>query len=639
MTEKVASVRLTLNGSTYLGQLKSLGEETVKEAKRSESAWKQVGVAGFGAMKKSASDAFSAVKGTLKMVAGMGGALSLGTAVKGALDARSAFKGLAFDVEESSGETVDWTAKMREAQQVSSQWGISQTALANVFKDVQAETKDIDFATEAMKASGMVARATGGDVGLLGEIAGKMGSKFNVADGDIADGLSVVHSMSRQANIPLEEMVSVIDRIGSSGKSLGIEGIGGFERIMGLATIAKESTKGMRGALQATMQLMEQMGDPSHRKKMLMAFGVDTKGMDWERGLAAIIKKTGGKRDQLVKGFEGEQLKVVMSLAEVFKTSFEETTGNAKAKTAAGVEALRQHLTEAGTANVNASRMQERAAERMQSPQAQVEKAMQDLSIAFTRPEMMAGLLRLAKVAPDAANRLAKIVELAFDHPAMAAGIFAGMKLGIPLLQGAIGAGGKILAQHVGAAVTAAMLGKGGGVGSAVGGAAGFMGRAGFVAGAGVAGVAAGVVAAEEIDKNIVNPTIKTRNALKDATFAAEFNQDKGSLANLQARLAEAKKEKEFSWKDVASLGIRRAFVSSDKEIASGEKAVSDLQSSLAKRATPAANQVADSLVKATQALDRFGHKLDSLQPAGTPGGGGRGPMQPKPVQPGYSPR
>ena len=65
MAEKVASVKVSLNGGTFLGQLKSLGEENEKQAKKVESAWKRVGVAGFGSLKKSVGDMGSAVKSTL----------------------------------------------------------------------------------------------------------------------------------------------------------------------------------------------------------------------------------------------------------------------------------------------------------------------------------------------------------------------------------------------------------------------------------------------------------------------------------------------------------------------------------------------------------------------------------------------
>lgn len=645
MAEKVASVKLTLNGSTYLGQLKELGEENVKQAAKAESAWKRVGVAGLGAFRKAASDTVASVKSTLSMVAGLGGAVTLGGAVKGALDSRSAFKALAFDVQAASGETIDYAAVMRDAQQEAIKWGVSAKELGGVFKEAMAETKDQDFAREAMRAAAVTARGTGASLETLGTIAGALGDKFNVSDGDIADGLAVAYSMVRQTNVPLEEMEGIIDKLGSSAKSLGIQGVGGFERVMGLASIAKDAAKGIRPALSATMQLMEQMGDPSHRKKMMLAFGVETKGKDWEQGLADIIAKTGGKKELLAKGFEGEQLKVVTALGDVFRTTFEESTGTAKQKTKAALDALHATISEAGTSNMNAANIAEEAAKRVQSPSAQMAIAMERLTAEFTRPELMNGLIRLAKVAPEAANKLAGLLEFAFNHPAMAAGIYAGMKLGAPAIKAALSEGASVIGDKLKVAVVEAMAGKGGGFGAG-GGALGTLGRVGAVAAAGLVGVEAGQALSENIDKNVVEPTQKRRAALQSATITTElnttgrFNVDSAreSLANLRARLDQAKRDREFSWQDVTTFGLRRLSTASDKEIARGERAYAEgeaaLRARMAKSAESAAEEVRGMAVAAREASAVF---RGMAAPGG--GAGGKGPMRPPPVTPGYNPR
>jgi len=647
MAEKVASVKVSLNGGTFLGQLKSLGEENEKQAKKVESAWKRVGVAGFGSLKKSVGDMGSAVKSTLTMVAGLGGAVSLAGAVKGALDSRSAFKALAFDVEAASGDTINFASVMKDAQTEATKWGVSTTALAGVFREAQERTKNLDFSKAAMQAAAITARGTGASLETLATIAGALGEKFNVADGDIADGLAVAYSMATKAHVPLEEMDGIIDKIGSSAKALGIEGVGGFERIMGMATLAKEATKGMRPALNATMQLLEQMGDPSHRKKMMVAFGVETKGSNWEKGITDIIKKTGGKRELLVKGFEGEQLKVVQSLGDVFRSTFEETTGTVKDKTKAALDSLRAAIGQAGTSNLNAARVAEEAAKRVQSPSAQMAIAMEKLTAEFTKPELMHGLIRLAKVAPEAANKLAGLLELAFDHPAMAAGIFAGMKLGVPLLQGALTTAGGIMASQMKVAVVEAMLGKGGGVASNVGGAGGVVGKAGFVAAAAMAGVMVGDYASEKIDKNLVNPAQKTRNALTDATMSTELNttgrfSEKGakeSLDTLRTRLTQAKKEREFSGWDVASLGLRRLGTASDKEIKRAEDTLAQGEAALRTKMAPAAEKAASGMDKFSASLERADKAANKFAQQPGPPSSARGPIQPPPVRPGYAPR
>ena len=630
-TEKTASVKLTLNGSSYIVAIKEAAKENERAAQRSGNAWKTAGVAGLKAMGRAASELGSTLKNTIRMVGGIGGALSLEEGVRGAINLRGEFKRLAFDVQAGSGEVVEWSSLLKAAQEQALKWGIATEELGHGFKIVRDQTGNFQFAEQSMGAIAVAARATKEPVESLATVAGKLNEKFGVSAQQLPEALAIAFSLSKQGGIQFDEMGAAIDRVGSSAKLMGIQGVGGFQRIMGMANLAKGDAKNVRGALMGVMGLLEDMGKPEFGKKIGSTFGVmakDAKGhaRDITEVLGAIFKRTGGKQELLAKGFEGEQLKIVTDLGQVFRTTFETTSGTVQQKTAAATKAFKDHLDDAGKTMIHASDLQAKAEKGMADPAAQMAVAMEKLKAAFTSPEMMNGLLRLAEVAPRAANGLAHLLEMVFEHPAMAAGIFAGIKLGVPLIQGAMQSGAAAFAQ---AAMKTIASGGGSGLGAA--------GSALAVGAAGVVGYGLG----GEYAKSVVDPAAtaaaQKSRTLSEALTAADVNMSgrtsktalEQSLAEVRARREAAEKDREFQAADVYTFGIRRAFTAGDDDISKAK----DYESKLMAAITKLADAVTD------KAGDIKNVKIDGPGGGGAGGGGGayRGPPRPAPAAPGYS--
>ena len=569
-SEKTAAVKLTLDGSNYLSNLRKVGQQNAEVAARAQSAWKKMGVAGLESVKRSAAETWASVRGSVKMIAGIGGAATLGGAIKGALDLRSEFKKLAFDVKAGSGQIVQWDALLKEAQEQGIKWGVSTEDLGKAFGEIRDETGSIDYAREAMKAVAVTSRGTGADVHALAGAASSLGEKFGVTGAQAGEALAAVYSMAHQGNIPLEEMDSVIDRIGSSAKLAGVQGVQGFKQIMGLANIAKESSKNLRGALAGVMGLEEEIARPEFGKKIAAQFGIATRDAKGEAKemtsvLAAIFAKTGGKKEALAQAFQGEQLKIVNEIAEPFRAAFETTSGDVNTKTKAALAALRAKLDEASTTYISAADIAKEAQQRTKGPSAQMAIAMERLKAAFTKPEMIDGLVRLAKVAPLVAQKMADLLEMAFEHPAMAAGIVLGLKAGVPFLTGAISAGGRAIASQIAAAVmgegAGAVAGKvagaaargGGGIVPVPAGAMGVLGKGIAIAGAALAGYEIGKAFTDYVEEHATRPAAANRDALQGATMAAEMNATgkanpqaaAASVKELRAKLDIAKRDRE----------------------------------------------------------------------------------------------
>lgn len=666
--EKTASVKLTLNSGSFLSGLKAITKAAGDTGRGLVRGLQAPTIAGLKRMGQAASEMGGALKNTLRMVGGLGGALSLAESVKGAVDLRAQWKQIAYDIKGGTGELVDFKELMKDAQTAAIQWGQSTEDLGRAFATVNEEVADTNFASDAMHAIAVTARGTGKSVEELADVAGKLNEKFLVGSSGIEDGLAKVVGMSLKGGVHFDQMAQAVEKVGSSAKLLGINGIEGFQKVIGMANLAKGSAKNLRGALTGVMGIMDEMSTPEGLKKMGAAFQIATKDAKGAQRpffdmVESIMKKTHGKKSMLARGFQGEQLKIVNDLGQVFRETFEKTSGTVEQKTAAALDAYRAHLDEASRSQLDAAKVAQQAADRMNSPSAQMTVAMEKLKRAFTSPEMMDGLLKLAKMAPMAAQRLAGLAEMVFEHPAMAAGIFAGIKLGVPFLQGAIAAGGKSIAT----ALLGAVMQGGGGASQVVGalgggaaargtaGAVGALGTVGLLAGAGLAGYQAGSYAADNwIDPVVSKSQGKTDN-LQAATLAADMNTSgkftKGggeeSLATLRASLDAAKKDKEFSWKDVATFGLRRLGTADSGDIDKGEKLYAERKKALdamgpaAEKSADGLDKVTDALSKTADGLTRFARKLDGAGgsvpgSAPTDGPPPRGPLKLPPAAPGY---
>jgi hypothetical protein len=430
-----------------------------------------------------------------------------------------------------------------------------------------------------------------------------------------------------------------------------------------MANQADNAMGSFKKSLTAVTGLLDSFGTPEQVKKIQESFGVavkDAKGeaRDFNTVMGEIFKKTGGKRESLAKAFTGEQLKLVVELGKVYRETFEATTGTVKQKTAAALAAYQTTLKEAGKSQLTAADLSKEAAKRMEDPQAKLAVALERLEQSFTKPKMVEAIGKLADQLPELADKMSKLVTFVLDNPKTAAGIVLGMKLGAPFLSGALQAAapsmGKALLAGLGQG-TKAISPSFAATGDAPGLAAkslGALASAAAVASAAFAGFELGTVIADKLVDPVVNESRGKAVSLETATLTAGLNTTgkfskegaEQSIAALRGSLDTAKQDREFSWKDVATLGLRRLGTASEGDITKGEEQLRASEAALQSKITPASDKAAASIDKMADAADKFARAANGLAPSAagnavTSGPPPRGPMPVSPARPGYMPR
>jgi len=650
--ERVASVKLTLNGAVAISSLKQIGQEGERAAKKVESSFKRAGVAGLKAMGGAAREMGSAIKNTIKTAATLGGAFSMAGGIKSAIDMTSKFRDIAATIKAGTGAVTDWRSVMIDVQGVAIATGQSTGELGDAFRGLFDEVGDADFAKAALKVIAVQATATGDSIGTLSSIAGTMNEKFGVTAKELPEALAIAKGLGSKGGITFDEMSEKLGVLGASAKKAGMTGIPGFQRLIALANSGDDALGGLKKNVAAVTSFLDKLGDSGQRKQIKTMFGVDVndakgKAKDATKVLGEIFGKTGGKKESLEKVFTGEEGKLIISLGQKYATAFAAAEGDVKTKSKAALKAYEDALNEAGKTAYDHAEVERDFADRMQDPKAKLQAALAQLEAAFTKPEMIASINKLAQMLPELANKLSKLLGFVVEHPAASLAIAGGIKLGAPALEAAMGAGAKsFLAAAMDTIKTTTPVDKFRGAPGQLG----VVGRGLAVAGAGLAGYEIGSAYAGGVVDPLANESGKKANDLRSATLATDLNTSgkfskegaESSLGNLRTRLDEAKKDKEFSWKDVASLGLRRLGTSSDKEVEQGEAVYAKGKEALDKMA-PSVKTTTDVVVELGKAATEATAALRGVSQgaSGSPSGGGavRGPMPRGPVTPGYVPR
>lgn len=654
-SEKTATIKLSLNGSSYIGELKHISQESETAATRVESAWKKSAVAGLKEFRQQLGDLGSSVKSTLKTVATLGGTITFGAAIKGAVEAQDQFKNLSFAIKAGTGELVAWNDLQKDTQATSAEWAQSSRELGKVYHDLFSELGDIKLAKVGMENAAMAARATGESVESLANITGTLGEKFNVTATEMPEAMAAVISLGNKGGISIGQMGEKLGLLGASARAAGLQGTAGFQTIVGMANIADNAMGSFKKSLGAVTGLLDTFGTPEQAKKIGNVFGVavkDAKGnaRDLTQVMGEIFQKTGGQREKLALAFTGEQLKLVVELGKTYSDTFKATTGSIKTKTDAALAAYNAAVHKAGQSELTAAQLRDEANNRMKDPQARLAQAIEKIEQSFTKPKMIDAIEKLAELLPELADQASKLIGFVLENPGTSAAVAAGVKLGAPALQAALSAA----APGIGKAVMGA-LGQGGGAFSVGGGAPGALGKAAGVVGAVGAVAAAGAVGYEvgsALADNVVDPARKKSaeisGGLQGATLAAGINttgridpkRAQESLDTLRQRLDAARKDREFSFSDVYTLGLRRLGTASDEDVKKGQEAYDQGVAALEQKMGPAAEKTASQLTDVNEALGVFAANLRGASPGGVGGAGAsRGPIQPAPPAPGYAPR
>lgn len=669
MSERDAKVRLELAAGGFLTMLREiqkqaeqLGNEVEGIGESGEKAEKKLHPAlasmkkGFGAAKSALSEFGSSIKSAIGDLTTLGGALTLGAGARAAIETVDAYKDIAFAVQTSTGKAQQWQTVQGDIEGTARKWKIANGEVAASYLELFKTTEDLDFTRAAMESIGQAHRATGASVATLTALANELNEKFGVTPDKIDSAMATLIGAVPGGKAGLEELGDKLGLLGASARAVGYEGEAGLKKALGMLNLAGAGGGSFKKELMSVIQLFETLGDSDQVKRIEKTLGHGTKlrdkaGKTKADALEIIMRETGGKHEELSKIFSGPLLRFSSELGKTYATTFAGTAGDAKTKTKAATEALSRAMETAGKSSLTSADLQRQATERLKDPKAQLQDAMNKFQQALTKPEMMASMEKLAQLLPKLTSGMTSLLEMAVDHPILAAGAFLGKK-----------GGGAMLGSVAGDAA-GWTAGKAAGLGKSIGSnLAAEAAKNGAWATAGsqlakVAGIAIAAAVAYELGKQAIDEVFATTAqdegdlaALGAGAAAVAASGDKKAMAahaeTLRSRIKQAQENEDSvggfvkntfgGVAEIVSGGDVKQDIQKDN-IARAEAELRNLESAMAKGAK-GGDKVATAHERAAAAAERLAKAMDKVKPGGA--GGGNNGLPPAPGnQSGSAPR
>lgn len=444
MANRDATVRLNLAAAGFASQMREL----MKRSQEFADAVEEIGGASeqakpkasglFSALKTAAGGAKSALgelggqlKSVLSTALTLGGALSIGGAIREAEANARAYKDLAFAISVGTGEAIKAEQVQANVEGVASRWKVRVGEVRAAYAGLFQETGNLKFTQAATETVAKAHVATGKSVETLTSIVGLLNDKFGITEEGIDNATAAAIELGNKGGISLEDMGAQLGELGAVAKTAGLSGQDGFQKMVGLLNIADGPMKNMRQSLAGMKMLFEGLVDPDRAKQFEKALGVkvtDPGGALKGDALERILAKTRGKQSELAKVFTGQELRLVSDLGKTFAKTFEETKGDVQTKTAAALDAYRKSVADAAKVGFTGADLDKAAAARQNDANRNLDQAMNDFVKSFERPEVIEAIDKVAAAAPKLAQALGSLVEFAAKSPILAgAGLLGGV--------------------------------------------------------------------------------------------------------------------------------------------------------------------------------------------------------------------
>ena len=436
---KDARIRLTLDTGSALSSLRSMqsaingfissiDQSTVKQKTSIEKALATTRAKAASEFRGIGSDIAKAGK----FGVALGGGYSLATAAKEAFSLSGEYKNLAFAIRSGTGELVKWQTIQSQVQHIGDAWAKSNSDVAATYRTIYEDSGNLEYTAKATESVAKASLATGKDIGLFASLATQAYEKFGIGTDKLDEALAIMFSLSQQGGMSLEDLSAQLGMLGASAKLAGASGVEGLSRIIGMAQIGDDSIGKTKQKVAAVTSLLEELSNPDKAKaigKELRVNLLDKKGNVKDTALDTILSKTGGNSQQLAKLFQGPALKLVNSFGQAFKAGAD-TEQDKRKKVAAGLAAYHQAVEKASKAQLTAAEMEKQAQDKLESPKAQMTRALNELQNAFAKPEMLSAMKEMSRIMPTIADKAAKLLGLIIDHPVLAGAGYVGARVG-----------------------------------------------------------------------------------------------------------------------------------------------------------------------------------------------------------------
>jgi hypothetical protein len=403
-------------------------------------------VSGLGAAKRSLSGLGSEVKTVAKFGLALGGSFSLATAAKDALSLQSQYKNMAFAIRAGTGEAVKWEDIQARIQTTALATHQANSDVANSFRDIQQETGNLKFTEQAIGAAGKMALITGEDIGIFSNLAGVAFEKFGIDGANVEDALSAIYSAANRGGLSLAEMSEKMGMLGASAKMLGMGGVDGMSRVIGMTQMADDSLGNMKQKIAAVTGLLDEMANPKQMKdvgKLLHVNLLDKKGNVRKDALDTVLSRTGGDAQKIATIASGPTVKLLTEFGKIYKEGADASGQKGKGKIQAGLDAFHAAMEKAAKSELDAAAREEQAKKQSDTAKSAMNDALNELTNAFEKPEMIAAMKSLAHTMPTLASGAAKLMEVTLNNPLLAGAGYVTVRGGGAMMGGMLSELGK----------------------------------------------------------------------------------------------------------------------------------------------------------------------------------------------------
>jgi hypothetical protein len=346
------------------------------------------------------------------------------------------------------------------------QWSQDNKKVAQSYREIFEETGNLKYTEAAIGEVSKAATATGKDIGLFANFAGVAFDKFGVKAEEVGPALRTIFSLCERGGFNVEEMSSQFAMLGAGAKVAGAHGVEGLSRILGMSQFGKDALGRMRERITAITQLLSELSNPAKAKELGLKLHVnllDKKGNVKEGALDTVLAKTGGNISKLLPLFSDPVAKLMAEFGKLYQGGFNDSTKKGKGKVQDGLDAFHAGLEKAAKSNIDDATWTAQAADKKKDFEAAMAVTMNELRAAFSKPEMIESLQKLATIAPRLAAGTARMLETIVNHPLLVGAGFIGARTGMAALGGMAGTAASGLtsaAAHSLGAIVAAGLSK-----------------------------------------------------------------------------------------------------------------------------------------------------------------------------------
>jgi hypothetical protein len=445
VSQREASVKLTLDDGEYVVSMRKAGDEAEKAGRKGEKGMKL-----FAAATKGAKDGLSSFAGTVQkatgLVTGLAAGFSVGAALKGAVELDAKFKQLAFRMSVANQQSIKAAEIQGFVEHAAAKTGRRTAELADAFDELSKATGDMDFSSDVLEAVGEAATATGQPIGTLVQLADQLHTKFGIAADQMGDAFAQVFEASTKGGPAFEEFAAVSSSMGAELLQAGLSGRRGLDFMLGSLVKTDDEMKNLNSQVKGVKQVLLSLGDANQIKAIAKTLAINPNVLLNEKDLMGRMRRVlgmGKKGLDALKGSmkEAEEQKALRILfTDPFEQALKEANASGQKGKAAIDQALRvldQGMAEFGKATIDGSHIQAEAAERMQDPEMRLQIALEQLERSFSRPEIIAAIDDLSVYLPGIAKTFGDFVKFAAGNPLLAGALGLGASAGLGAAKGA----------------------------------------------------------------------------------------------------------------------------------------------------------------------------------------------------------